>query len=113
MSSSSINSSPTCKCGIEDLVKISLTSDNPYRRFYGCCNYPTNNCNYFRWIDPPLNMEKKVEYLKNMNEVLETKNQALEKKNQLLEKQLEKKVEAYEILIAEKLEMEKKLRMCE
>ncbi|KAJ1438940.1 Zinc finger, GRF-type [Sesbania bispinosa] len=48
-------SNHSCRCGIPCKVQISLTEQNPGRRFFGCGAYggSSNHCEYFRWFDPP------------------------------------------------------------
>ncbi|CAL1396134.1 unnamed protein product [Linum trigynum] len=47
--------SPLCRCAVPAVLRTSWTDANPGRRFFGCANYRgANACNYFRWIDPPL-----------------------------------------------------------
>ncbi|CAI0429660.1 unnamed protein product [Linum tenue] len=46
---------PMCRCVVPAVLRTSWTDANPGRRFFGCANYRgVNACNYFRWIDPPL-----------------------------------------------------------
>ncbi|WCJ24681.1 hypothetical protein M5689_006621 [Euphorbia peplus] len=44
-----------CDCGFEAAVRTSWTNENPGRRFYNCRNNGNRiRCNYFEWIDDPL-----------------------------------------------------------
>ncbi|CAL5437123.1 unnamed protein product [Camellia sinensis] len=38
-------------CGRRRLIQTSWTDANPGRRFLSC---PTNSCNQFTWVDPPM-----------------------------------------------------------
>ncbi|CAN1163029.1 hypothetical protein LINPERHAP2_LOCUS24802, partial [Linum perenne] len=43
-----------CHCGIKASRRISHTSANPGRKFFGCRNYKSkadNGCGYFKWLD--------------------------------------------------------------
>ncbi|CAN1217528.1 hypothetical protein LINPERPRIM_LOCUS1046 [Linum perenne] len=44
-----------CHCGIKASRRISHTSANPGRKFFGCRNYKSkvanNGCGYFEWLD--------------------------------------------------------------
>ncbi|KAL4592101.1 hypothetical protein LXL04_005085 [Taraxacum kok-saghyz] len=45
-----------CKCDRPATFSISITEDNPGRKFRGCPNYQDkyNKCDFFLWLDPPL-----------------------------------------------------------
>ncbi|XP_057801807.1 uncharacterized protein LOC131016971 [Salvia miltiorrhiza] len=50
-------------------IRTSWTEDNPGRRFYGCKNWKTKKCRYFKWHDEPMG-ERAIEVineLKNEN----------------------------------------------
>ncbi|KAG6724754.1 hypothetical protein I3842_03G272100 [Carya illinoinensis] len=45
---------PVCSCGKEAALRISNTSRNPGRAFYGCPLYNKEGlpqCKYFKWAD--------------------------------------------------------------
>ncbi|WCJ33404.1 hypothetical protein M5689_014770 [Euphorbia peplus] len=48
-----VNGKNSCKCGDFAVERVSWTSANPGRRFFGCKHYETTkpSCGYHSWID--------------------------------------------------------------
>ncbi|CAN0915944.1 hypothetical protein LINGRAHAP2_LOCUS29423 [Linum grandiflorum] len=58
---------PICKCGDRVVLLTSWTEDNPGRRFYSCkLRYSNNHCQFFLWLDPPIEGRPKeiINYLR-------------------------------------------------
>ncbi|KAL3633320.1 hypothetical protein CASFOL_022847 [Castilleja foliolosa] len=93
MSTSSTSSrqinSPKCKCKLDAHLKISKTTKNPSRLFYGCPNYGSKNefCDFFDWYDNAKYEQDKEELqrLTEDNIVLKSENASLQCKVQQME----------------------------
>ncbi|MED6181722.1 hypothetical protein PIB30_021992 [Stylosanthes scabra] len=60
-----------CFHGRKPVLRISLTKDNPGRRFWGCVYYNVQQeCSFFRWADP--DSEYFAIELGKMKKVIET-----------------------------------------
>ncbi|KAM7525704.1 hypothetical protein LguiA_015606 [Lonicera macranthoides] len=50
----------TCFCGEVAPIRVSWTSRNPGRRFFGCKKYGNNGCNFFQWVDKDKTVEEEM-----------------------------------------------------
>ena len=95
-SSNSVNSYKTCYCGAPAPIKVSRTSDNPGRRFFGCQNYKVQPCAFFKWVDEDDGIESRmlefhcrVQELQSTNQQLQRRYEDEKKKCEELKKQVE------------------------
>ncbi|KAI8552016.1 hypothetical protein RHMOL_Rhmol06G0232400 [Rhododendron molle] len=96
---SQYNGDEKCGCGRRVVMRTSLTTKNPGRRFLGCINYKQRNgCNFFVWIDPKTCsrgleyakiMQAKKEALEGEVEELKMKIESLERGKQIMEEENE------------------------
>ncbi|XP_057765916.1 uncharacterized protein LOC130986504 [Salvia miltiorrhiza] len=65
-----LGDSTYCFCVIEgerlkSPIRTSWTEDNPGRRFYGCQNWKTKKCRFFKWYDEPMG-ERAIEVINEL-----------------------------------------------
>jgi len=57
-----------CYCGLHAELKMSRTSTNPGRMFWGCQKYTNGNgCGFFRWADMADPTYQEQHYMKNQS----------------------------------------------
>lgn len=76
-SSSSGTSYVTCHCGETTAIRVSTTSLNPGKRFFGCKNFDhpeKRNCAFFDWVENDTSVAlKEREMYRQMNNMRITK----------------------------------------
>ncbi|KAM7469918.1 hypothetical protein LguiA_008101 [Lonicera macranthoides] len=50
----------TCFCGKVAPIRVSWTTRNPDRRFFGCKKYGNNGCNFFHWVNKDKTVEEEM-----------------------------------------------------
>ena len=50
-------------CGEAGPIRVSWTSRNPGRIFFGCMKYGNNGCNLFDWIDKEKTVQEEMKYV--------------------------------------------------
>ncbi|XP_017225141.1 uncharacterized protein LOC108201361 [Daucus carota subsp. sativus] len=86
-SSSTVQNTDLCQCGLVPVLKTSWTDNNPGRRFWSCRMYLRNKrkgCGYYRWHDPPVEGRSKniIPDLLRKIEMLEEEIKELKRKEQ-------------------------------
>ncbi|GAB2281754.1 hypothetical protein Dimus_016322 [Dionaea muscipula] len=85
-STSSGNVRVTCRCNRPASVYTSNTKANPFRRFYKCRLYRTENgCDTWEWIDNELPTRVKTEIVKFMDQVDGLKTELKKSKEQFMD----------------------------
>ena len=49
-----------CRPPVECGKRISRSQNNPNREYYTCVN-PNGNCNFFQWVDKPINSVRRTQ----------------------------------------------------
>ncbi|KAM7525327.1 hypothetical protein LguiA_015229 [Lonicera macranthoides] len=55
----------TCFCGEPAPIRVSWTSRNSGRRFFGCRSYSNNGCNFFDWVDKEKTIQEEMKEIYN------------------------------------------------
>ncbi|CAN1128901.1 hypothetical protein LINPERPRIM_LOCUS17122 [Linum perenne] len=83
-----------CRCGLQATRRISRTSLNPGRKFFGCPLFPIGGCDYFVWYEVKVAALAEKEELVRMVENLKLQVRQLQEENMQLQRYCEPQMSA-------------------
>ncbi|CAN0919728.1 hypothetical protein LINGRAHAP2_LOCUS31620 [Linum grandiflorum] len=81
-----------CHCGLRASRRVSRTTTNPRRKFFGCPRYSSKvekGCGYFMWFEVKVDALKEKQELVQMVDNLQLQVRHLKEENQWLQTQMD------------------------